>query len=240
MQKRRRRKLSENIKKQIAFNQSWRCKVCSILLPPSYQIDHIIPHAISIDDSINNLQALCPNCHCTKTHKEHNRIIRYKKKRANENCQLCWFCLKPQTKGQIHHLCNCNKKLKDIAFKKPKLSLINSFEKFCHIKDNHENNNENNNENEEDIEEDIEEKDIEEEDNTLVIDLKPDSITANGKIFKFNKEYDIPDIARCVFKATRSKKFSNYFNNVEINILCDIGEGNHSDGLVDFLDENVK
>jgi 5-methylcytosine-specific restriction endonuclease McrA len=64
------RKLGESIKKQVAYRQQYKCSSCLLLLPPSYQIDHIIPHSISGDDTIDNLTALCPNCHSNKTQKE--------------------------------------------------------------------------------------------------------------------------------------------------------------------------
>ena len=86
-----RRKLSEAVKKIVAYSQQWTCKQCERLLPPTYQVDHIIPHCILADDSPQNLQALCPNCHSTKTQGEYMRIIRYKKKRALKQKHLCWF-----------------------------------------------------------------------------------------------------------------------------------------------------
>ena len=57
------RKLRDSIKKIIAHKQKYTCAICLELLPPSFQVDHIIPHSISNDDSEENLQALCPNCH---------------------------------------------------------------------------------------------------------------------------------------------------------------------------------
>jgi len=63
----KKRSLSESVKKQIAFAQQYKCKKCDVLLPSSYQIDHVIPHSVSNDDSEQNLMALCPNCHnCSK------------------------------------------------------------------------------------------------------------------------------------------------------------------------------
>ena len=32
-----------------------------------YEIDHIVEHSITNDDSLNNLQALCKMCHSVKT-----------------------------------------------------------------------------------------------------------------------------------------------------------------------------
>ena len=68
------RKLTESFKKIIAHKQQYKCLKCDKLLPPSFQIDHIIPFSISKDDSEQNLQALCPNCHSLKpTHRGRNR-----------------------------------------------------------------------------------------------------------------------------------------------------------------------
>ena len=36
-----------------------------------YQIDHIVEHALVEDNSVNNLQALCPSCHTCKTRQFH-------------------------------------------------------------------------------------------------------------------------------------------------------------------------
>ena len=63
----RKRKLSESVKKEVAHRQNYICCKCGQILPPTYQTDHIIPHSISNDDSFENLQALCPNCHSVKT-----------------------------------------------------------------------------------------------------------------------------------------------------------------------------
>ena len=73
------RKLKESDKKIIASSQFWKCKICENMLTSSYQIDHIIPFSISQDDSYNNLQALCANCHSYKSQKENNRILQFKK-----------------------------------------------------------------------------------------------------------------------------------------------------------------
>lgn len=63
----KRKYLSDVIKKQIAASQSWKCASCHKILPPTYQIDHIIRWSICKSHDPSNLQALCPDCHAQKT-----------------------------------------------------------------------------------------------------------------------------------------------------------------------------
>ena len=83
------RKLTESMKKHIAAKQNYRCAnepgkklerlenyQCllwkldginrGIFDQSGYQIDHIVEYSQTHDDSENNLQALCPNCHSFK------------------------------------------------------------------------------------------------------------------------------------------------------------------------------
>jgi hypothetical protein len=76
------RRVSETLKKIIAHNQRYTCAMCRNMLPPSYQVDHIVPLYTDVYgtqtkylNSAQNLQALCPNCHTVKT--QHD-LIRYK------------------------------------------------------------------------------------------------------------------------------------------------------------------
>ena len=52
------RKLRESVKKNVAFKQEYKCFLCKNILPPSFQVDHIVPHCISFDDTENNLQEI--------------------------------------------------------------------------------------------------------------------------------------------------------------------------------------
>ena len=61
------RNVNSTIKKFIAANQSWKCNKCKNILDASYEIDHIIPLYKNGNNEINNLQALCRNCHGKKT-----------------------------------------------------------------------------------------------------------------------------------------------------------------------------
>lgn len=68
--KKNKRRVSESKKKYIAANQQWCCNICYQLLNATYEIDHILPLYLGGDNSINNLQALCRNCHGVKTLKD--------------------------------------------------------------------------------------------------------------------------------------------------------------------------
>ena len=61
------RSVSETKKKYIASQQAWKCAHCNNQLPASFQVDHIIRLADGGTNHINNLEALCPNCHGKKT-----------------------------------------------------------------------------------------------------------------------------------------------------------------------------
>ena len=63
----KKRKVSETTKKVVAANQKWHCNMCNNMLDASYEVDHMVPLYKGGDNSINNLQALCRNCHGKKT-----------------------------------------------------------------------------------------------------------------------------------------------------------------------------
>ena len=62
-----RSKLNETQKKVVASSQQWNCRSCNKMLDASYEIDHIIPLYKGGTNDLNNLQALCRNCHGQKT-----------------------------------------------------------------------------------------------------------------------------------------------------------------------------
>ena len=73
------RKVSQALKRIVAYKQEYRCKKCEQLLPPCYEVDHIVPiwkfmlEPEKYDFDVNcesNLQALCNNCHSLKTYYE--------------------------------------------------------------------------------------------------------------------------------------------------------------------------
>ena len=59
--------VSETKKKFVASNQVWKCAHCSIQLPAWFEVDHKIRLDRGGDNHINNLEALCRNCHGKKT-----------------------------------------------------------------------------------------------------------------------------------------------------------------------------
>jgi len=44
-----------------------RCQKCGILLRGSFHYDHIVPTELSRDNSLDNAQCLCLDCHRAKT-----------------------------------------------------------------------------------------------------------------------------------------------------------------------------
>ena len=220
------RKLSESIKKEVAHRQNYICYKCEKMLPPTYQTDHIVPHSISYDDNIDNLQALCPNCHSLKTQRENIRIIKFKS--LLSKCpNLCWFCLEEE---EDEHM--CSKILKDINIKKedkPKIN-VSSFDEMIvsHIRDenysivnNFDNLKINNSQEEEEIS------------NILFIEicLHSRTIIVNKKKKYKTIDNDIlpSDVGESVFQATRSKKYSNKIDVIEIVIIDSVIEQNDED-----------
>ncbi len=66
------RNVTEKTKKIVASNQKWKCLYCNSTLDYTYEIDHIIPLCKGGTNNINNLQALCRNCHGKKTYNDLN------------------------------------------------------------------------------------------------------------------------------------------------------------------------
>jgi len=131
----KRKTLRESLKKIIAFEQKWKCNYCEQMLPSTYEIDHIIPHAISFDDNRSNLCALCNNCHSKKSQREYHRIMFCRRKRSNCNQNICFYCL--ELFDDSH---TCDKKFKDISYPHhdPRLrsankEQISNLDKFIHL-----------------------------------------------------------------------------------------------------------
>ena len=61
------RKVTEGTKKYVASQQKWKCIKCNSLLDCSYEVDHITPLYKGGSNEVENLQALCRNCHGKKT-----------------------------------------------------------------------------------------------------------------------------------------------------------------------------
>lgn len=61
------RSVSETKKKFVASNQNWQCAHCKIKLPAWFEVDHKVRLEHGGDNHINNLEALCRDCHGKKT-----------------------------------------------------------------------------------------------------------------------------------------------------------------------------
>lgn len=62
--------VSETKKKYVAAQQGWSCGHCEAQLDHTYEIDHRIRLEYGGDNGVDNLVALCRNCHGLKTAKE--------------------------------------------------------------------------------------------------------------------------------------------------------------------------
>ena len=61
------RRYSTSHRIEIAYKSLYKCNMCCTILPPSFEVDHIIELHEGGEDAYENLQALCPNCHAKKT-----------------------------------------------------------------------------------------------------------------------------------------------------------------------------
>ena len=65
------RKANKALRIDVAYRQGYACNACGKFpIPPTFQLDHIIRLADGGADDISNLQALCVECHATKTRAE--------------------------------------------------------------------------------------------------------------------------------------------------------------------------
>jgi hypothetical protein len=64
------RNVTNLMKKTVAANQSWRCGHCNEILDSSYEVDHKLALFNGGTNEMDNLVALCRNCHGKKTMKE--------------------------------------------------------------------------------------------------------------------------------------------------------------------------
>lgn len=64
------RSVSESKKKFVASRQKWKCNDCQSLLDATYEIDHVVDLQYGGGNEVQNLVALCRNCHGKKTMKK--------------------------------------------------------------------------------------------------------------------------------------------------------------------------
>lgn len=65
-QKQHKRSVSETKKKYVAANQNWICKKCNEKLEATFEVDHVIELQDGGTNNVDNLVALCRNCHGKK------------------------------------------------------------------------------------------------------------------------------------------------------------------------------
>jgi hypothetical protein len=61
------RSVSESKKKFVAAQQGWKCGDCKRQLPGWFEVDHVIPLQHGGSNAVDNLVALCRDCHGKKT-----------------------------------------------------------------------------------------------------------------------------------------------------------------------------
>ena len=61
------RSLSETKKKYVAASQDWKCKRCKSKLSAYFEVDHIVSLQYGGNNNVENLSALCSECHRSKT-----------------------------------------------------------------------------------------------------------------------------------------------------------------------------
>ena len=61
------RRYSTSHRIEVAYKSLYKCNMCGVLLPPTFEVDHIVELHEGGEDAYGNLQALCPNCHAEKT-----------------------------------------------------------------------------------------------------------------------------------------------------------------------------
>lgn len=61
------RSVSETKKKFVAAKQNWKCQKCSRQLPAWFEVDHVIRLEHGGSNHVDNLVALCRDCHGEKT-----------------------------------------------------------------------------------------------------------------------------------------------------------------------------
>jgi hypothetical protein len=59
------------IQNQVLVEQGYRCNECDLKLPPKYFFCHVKPIEEGGTNSIKNVIALCPNCHCQMDYEMH-------------------------------------------------------------------------------------------------------------------------------------------------------------------------
>lgn len=80
------RRVGKRVRHAVLSRQHWKCAICQSTLSDVFDIDHIVPWAISQSSEYRNLQALCVECHARKSRTEKARMD------AFFITPFCWKC----------------------------------------------------------------------------------------------------------------------------------------------------
>lgn len=94
LRRRRRRRWPPWARRFVAARQADGCAECAMPLPEAWHLDHVVPFAFGGEDSLRNVQALCPNCHCAKSLAEAPKLARLNalRRRCGPTEVVCWHC----------------------------------------------------------------------------------------------------------------------------------------------------
>jgi 5-methylcytosine-specific restriction endonuclease McrA len=68
------RNVPSRVRKTVAYDQAYCCSGCHELLPPGYQVDHVVSLDAGGTNDPSNLRAMCVACHDTKTGQEFHQL----------------------------------------------------------------------------------------------------------------------------------------------------------------------
>lgn len=69
----KRKFVPQHVRNMVASSQGWKCNCCRETFGTVWHNDHIVPLAEGGEDSVENFQALCVECHTNKTARENQR-----------------------------------------------------------------------------------------------------------------------------------------------------------------------
>lgn len=89
------RKARAHEKRIVGARQGWRCAACHRMLPSTFECDHVVALWRGGPDELDNLQALCCECHAAKTQLEEvERMQRLKALRAASTVRAPLCCIR--------------------------------------------------------------------------------------------------------------------------------------------------
>lgn len=100
MVKSRRKPVAFTDKLHVAASQQWKCAKCTCLLPSCFELDHILPVALGGDNYTSNLQALCLECHRTKSVFDLRKIHNAKRGVHAFQCSRCGLFITTHTQHE--------------------------------------------------------------------------------------------------------------------------------------------